>query len=124
MADAAILVVAAGLGEFEAGVSDHGQYLGGAQNSLPLLVHNVLTSPAGTNHHLMLAKSLGMSKVIVVVNKMDDRSVNYSQARFNVPSLLFRARSIARSWPTHALVLRSATGDQGRGVAHRGRRWI
>jgi translation elongation factor EF-1alpha len=34
----------------------------------------------------MLAKSLSMSKVIVVVNKMDDRSVNYSQVRFNVPS--------------------------------------
>lgn len=34
----------------------------------------------------MLAKSLSMSKVIVVVNKMDDRSVNYSQTRFNVPS--------------------------------------
>lgn len=31
----------------------------------------------------MLAKSLSMSKVIVVVNKMDDRSVNYSQTRFN-----------------------------------------
>jgi peptide chain release factor subunit 3 len=44
-------------------------------------------SPAGTSQHLMLAKSLGMSKVIVVVNKMDDYSVNYNQARFNVLSL-------------------------------------
>jgi translation elongation factor EF-1alpha len=113
MADVAMLVVAAGLGEFEAGVSDHGWFLGGAQNSLPLLVHNVLMSPAGTSHHLMLAKSLGMSKVIVVVNKMDDRSVNYSQARFNVLSLSLERGVIARSWPTHARALRSATGDQG-----------
>ncbi len=38
MADVAMLVVAAGLGEFEAGIGAHGWVLGGAQNSLPLLM--------------------------------------------------------------------------------------
>jgi translation elongation factor EF-1alpha len=96
MADVAMLVVGAGHGEFEAGVSDHGWFLGGKLQhvaeltSIPCAQRADLTyethDTPGTNHHLMLAKSLSMSKVIVVVNKMDDRSVNYSQVRFNVPS--------------------------------------
>jgi elongation factor 1-alpha len=58
-ADAAILVVASGEGEFEAGLS--GQ----------------------TNEHALLAFTLGVKQMIVAVNKMDDKSVKYSEKRYN-----------------------------------------
>jgi len=59
-ADAAILIVAAGRGEFEAGISADGQ----------------------TREHALLAQTLGVKQMIVCVNKMDDKSVEYSEARF------------------------------------------
>jgi len=60
-ADCAVLVIAAGTGEFEAGIASTGQ----------------------TREHALLAYTLGVKQMIVVVNKMDDKSVNYSEARFN-----------------------------------------
>jgi len=60
-ADCAVLVVASGQGEFEAGISKNGQ----------------------TREHALLAYTLGVKQMIVVVNKMDDKSVNWSEARFN-----------------------------------------
>jgi elongation factor 1-alpha len=60
-ADCAVLVVAAGQGEFEAGIDKNGQ----------------------TREHALLAYTLGVKQLIVVVNKMDDKSVNWSEARFN-----------------------------------------
>jgi elongation factor 1-alpha len=59
-ADCAILVVASGTGEFEAGIGAEGQ----------------------TREHALLAYTLGVKQMIVVVNKMDDKSVNWSQERF------------------------------------------
>ncbi len=59
-ADAAILVVSARKGEFEAGMSREGQ----------------------TTEHLLLAKTMGIDQVIVAVNKMDAPDVNYSQKRY------------------------------------------
>ena len=59
-ADAAILVVSARKGEFEAGMSREGQ----------------------TTEHLLLAKTMGIEQVIVAVNKMDAPDVNYSQKRY------------------------------------------
>jgi len=59
-ADAAILVVPAGTGEFEAGISKDGQ----------------------TREHALLAFTLGVKQMVVAVNKMDDKSVNYGQPRF------------------------------------------
>ena len=59
-ADAAILVVASGEGEFEAGISKEGQ----------------------TREHALLAFTLGVKQMIVAVNKMDDKSVLYKQARY------------------------------------------
>jgi elongation factor 1-alpha len=59
-ADAAILVIASGQGEFEAGISKDGQ----------------------TREHALLAFTLGVKQMIVATNKMDDKSVNYSQARY------------------------------------------
>jgi elongation factor 1-alpha len=59
-ADVAILVVAAGEGEFEAGISKNGQ----------------------TREHGLLAFTLGVKQMIVCVNKMDAPSVNYGQSRY------------------------------------------
>eukprot|EP00760_Papus_ankaliazontas_P024728 PhM_4_TR2418/c4_g4_i1/m.74272/K03231/EEF1A; elongation factor 1-alpha len=58
-ADAAILVVASGTGEFEAGIGKEGQ----------------------TREHALLAFTLGVKQMIVAVNKMD--SHGYSQSRFD-----------------------------------------
>jgi elongation factor 1-alpha len=60
-ADAAILVIASGQGEFEAGISKEGQ----------------------TREHALLAFTLGVKQMIVACNKMDDKSVNYSKDRFD-----------------------------------------
>ncbi|MCE4620112.1 MAG: translation elongation factor EF-1 subunit alpha [Desulfurococcales archaeon] len=59
-ADAAILVVSARKGEFEAGMSPEGQ----------------------TREHLLLAKTMGIEQIIVAVNKMDAPDVNYDQKRY------------------------------------------
>jgi elongation factor 1-alpha len=60
-ADVALLVVASGQGEFEAGISKDGQ----------------------TREHALLAFTLGVKQMIVAVNKMDDPSVMFSEARYN-----------------------------------------
>lgn len=60
-ADCAILVIAAGQGEFEAGIAKNGQ----------------------TREHALLAYTLGVKQMIVVINKMDDKSVNFGEARYN-----------------------------------------
>ncbi|XP_020520171.1 HBS1-like protein isoform X2 [Amborella trichopoda] len=61
-ADAAILVVDAALGSFEAGMDGYG---GGGQ----------------TKEHAQLVRSFGVDQIIVAVNKMD--AVHYSEERFN-----------------------------------------
>lgn len=58
-ADCAILVIASGTGEFEAGISKDGQ----------------------TREHALLAYTLGVRQLIVAVNKMD--TCKYSEERFN-----------------------------------------
>src|SRR5689334_1193002 len=60
-ADCAILIIAAGTGEFEAGISKDGQ----------------------TREHALLAFTLGVKQMIVAINKMDDSSVMYGEARYN-----------------------------------------
>ena len=60
-ADVAILVIASGKGEFEAGISENGQ----------------------TREHALLAYTLGVKQMIVLINKMDDKSTNWSQARYD-----------------------------------------
>ncbi|KAG2457996.1 EF1A1 factor, partial [Polypterus senegalus] len=60
-ADAALLVVSAAKGEFEAGVSRSGQ----------------------TREHALLAYTLGVKQLIVCVNKMDLTEPPYCQKRFN-----------------------------------------
>jgi len=60
-ADVAVLIVAAGTGEFEAGISKNGQ----------------------TREHALLAYTLGVKQLIVGVNKMDTTEPPFSQARFD-----------------------------------------
>jgi len=59
-ADAAVLVIDSTTGGFEAGISKDGQ----------------------TREHAMLAFTLGVKQMIVCTNKMDDKSVNWSQQRY------------------------------------------
>jgi elongation factor 1-alpha len=59
-ADAAILVVSARKGEFEAGMSPEGQ----------------------TREHLILAKTMGIDQIIVAVNKMDATDPPFSEERY------------------------------------------
>ena len=60
-ADVGILVISARKGEYETGFEKGGQ----------------------TREHAMLAKTQGVSKLIVAVNKMDDPTVEWSKARFD-----------------------------------------
>lgn len=60
LADYAGLVISARKGEYEAGFEKEGQ----------------------TREHVQLAKSLGVQKIVVVVNKMDDHTVNWSETRW------------------------------------------
>lgn len=57
-ADCAILIIASGTGEFEAGISKDGQ----------------------TREHALLAYTLGVKQLIVAINKMD--TTGWSQARY------------------------------------------
>jgi elongation factor 1-alpha len=59
-ADCAILMIAGAQGEFEAGYAKNGQ----------------------TREHALLAYTLGVKEMIVCINKMDDKTVNYVEARY------------------------------------------
>lgn len=60
-ADVGVLVISARKGEFETGFEKGGQ----------------------TREHVQLAKTLGVSKLVVVVNKMDDPTVGWSKERYD-----------------------------------------
>ncbi|EDX04810.1 eukaryotic peptide chain release factor GTP-binding subunit ERF3A isoform X1 [Drosophila simulans] len=60
-ADLAVLVISARKGEFETGFDRGGQ----------------------TREHAMLAKTAGVKHLVVLVNKMDDPTVNWDQTRYN-----------------------------------------
>ncbi|GKV46108.1 hypothetical protein SLEP1_g53119 [Rubroshorea leprosula] len=60
-ADVGVLVISACKGEFEIGYERGGQ----------------------TCEHVQLAKILGVSKLFVVVNKMEDPTVNWSKERYD-----------------------------------------
>jgi len=59
--DAAILLISAKRGEFEAGIGSGGQ----------------------TREHAFLAYTLGVNQIVVAINKMDDASVDWKEERYN-----------------------------------------
>jgi elongation factor 1-alpha len=59
-ADVAILIISSPKGEFEAGIGKEGS----------------------TREHALLANTMGVKQMIVAVNKMDEPSVKYSEARY------------------------------------------
>jgi elongation factor 1-alpha len=59
-ADCAMLMIASGVGEFEAGYAKTGQ----------------------TREHALLAFTLGVKQIIVCINKMDDKSTMWSEKRY------------------------------------------
>ena len=59
-ADAALLVISAAQGEFEVGVSRAGQ----------------------TRQHMLLAHALGIKQLIICINKMDEKTVDFDEQRF------------------------------------------
>ena len=60
-ADVAVLVISARKGEYETGFEKGGQ----------------------TREHIMLVRTAGVQKVIVVINKMDDSTVQWSKERYD-----------------------------------------
>lgn len=60
-ADVAVLVISARKGEFETGFEKGGQ----------------------TREHIMLVKTAGVSKVVIVINKMDESTVDWRKERFD-----------------------------------------
>jgi len=60
-ADIGVLIISARENEFEAGFEKGGQ----------------------TREHALLAKTLGVGKLVVAINKMDDRSVGWAQSRYD-----------------------------------------
>lgn len=60
-ADVGVLVISARKGEFETGFCKGGQ----------------------TREHALLAKTLGILRIVVVINKMDDKTVLWSEKRYN-----------------------------------------
>jgi peptide chain release factor subunit 3 len=59
-ADVGVLIISAKKGEFESGFDKNGQ----------------------TREHAILAKTLGLKKLVVAINKVDEPSVNYDKARY------------------------------------------
>ncbi|KAG6817463.1 translation termination factor GTPase eRF3 [Tephrocybe sp. NHM501043] len=60
-ADVAVLVISSRKGEFETGFEKGGQ----------------------TREHIMLVKTAGVSKIVIVINKMDDPTVKWEKARYD-----------------------------------------
>ncbi|KAH9983837.1 P-loop containing nucleoside triphosphate hydrolase protein [Russula vinacea] len=56
---------------------------GAAQADIALLVISARKGEGGqTREHIMLVKTAGVNKVVVVINKMDDQTVNWEKARY------------------------------------------
>ena len=64
-ADLAVLVISARKGEFETGFERGGQ----------------------TREHAMLVKTAGVKHMVVLINKMDDPTVQWDQKRYNLVRL-------------------------------------
>jgi len=83
-ADCAILIVASGVGEFEAGISKNGQ----------------------TREHALLAFTLGVKQMIIACNKMDSTEPPYASRDSRKSRKRFLDSS--RRWVTNQILFRSS----------------
>jgi elongation factor 1-alpha len=86
-ADCALLVIDASQGKFEVSVPVlpcvlHPPYLIG-QTPSSLFEKAGISKEGQTREHALLAHTLGVRQMIVAVNKMDDKFVEYAESRYN-----------------------------------------
>jgi hypothetical protein len=89
-------VISARKGEFETGYERGGQ----------------------TREHVQLAKTLGVTKLLVVVNKMDDPTVNWSKERLEL------SLSLSAFTNLRGIVMRYLTGGVLLGMMKLSQRWF
>jgi peptide chain release factor subunit 3 len=97
-ADVGVLVISARKGEFETGFDRGGQ----------------------TREHAMLAKTLGIQRLIVMVNKMDESTVKWSQERFT--GIQKKLNPFLRKWgykPKKEVVYIPVSGYTGANIKDR-----
>uniref|UniRef100_A0A1L8DS51 Eukaryotic peptide chain release factor GTP-binding subunit n=1 Tax=Nyssomyia neivai TaxID=330878 RepID=A0A1L8DS51_9DIPT len=94
-ADVAVLVISARKGEFETGFDRGGQ----------------------TREHAMLAKTAGVKHLVVLVNKMDDPTVNWDENRYNEcrDKILPYLKKLGFN-PTKDLTFMPCSGLTGQGI--------
>ena len=98
LADYGALVISAKKGEFEAGFDQDGQ----------------------TREHIQLAKSLGIYRLIVVINKMDEPSVKWSEMRYNeIISSLKPFLALCGYDPEKECTFVPASGLSGENIVHK-----
>ena len=78
-ADVGILVISARKGEYEAGFEKGGQ----------------------SREHAVLAKTAGVNKLVVVINKMDDPTVNWSQYVAHSPTAIYAPGCLSNKQTMH-----------------------
>lgn len=96
-ADVGILVISARKGEYETGFEKGGQ----------------------TREHALLAKTQGVNKIVVVVNKMDDPTVNWSQERYNECTTKLGAFLKGIGYNKDDIVYMPVSGYTGAGLKNR-----
>ncbi|RLV90628.1 Eukaryotic peptide chain release factor GTP-binding subunit [Spathaspora sp. JA1] len=96
-ADVGILVISARKGEYETGFEKGGQ----------------------TREHALLAKTQGVNKIIVVVNKMDDPTVDWSQERYNECTTKLGAYLKGIGYNKDDIVYMPVSGYTGAGLKER-----
>ena len=97
-ADAALLLVSAVTGEFEAGFDAEG---------------------GQTREHALLAYSLGVRQMIVCCNKMDDASVAFSEARFREVEAAVGSFARKLGFPAGAVPIVPTSGWEGDNIVDR-----
>jgi len=84
-ADVGVLVVDSLAGGFESGMKKNGGNSGGNSNGSSSHKTAIGTSGGGgqTREHLILARALGVTQLIVVINKLDRTHVPWDEERYN-----------------------------------------
>jgi len=106
-ADAAILVVDASPGEFEAGMSEGG-----------------VAGEGQTREHASLARALGVQQVVVAVNKMDSPGVGWSECRYRYVEEAMRNFLLAVGFARDRIVCVPVSGLTGVNLVKRVGFWI